>query len=339
MSSPVWSLDRVSLKGHARARLDAVTLQIPQGITAVMGCSGAGKSSLLSLLAGFEKPESGTAIFYSPLDIRPTPDRLPLFWSPQDHGLWPHLTAIEHLVQVLPGTLERTVCEEWLEGFGLQSICDRLPAELSQGERSRLSVARSLASGASALVLDEPLVHVDAVHLDEYWRVIERHVHTHGTSIVFSTHHPATVLRFARHVICLDEGRVTYSGAVAELYHNPPVREPAWLLGPCNWLPEDLSSFFDDDKPDDNRPRLMDVSQGVRPERLVVESDENGLLEVVSVTPIGGLVELQVQSVANDGSVPFRLFASSSNVRLGAGPQARISVLPPEPRHSSRGKE
>jgi iron(III) transport system ATP-binding protein len=89
----IWRLTDVTLAGRSRPRLDAVTLTIPPGVTAVLGESGAGKTSLLNLLVGFERPSSGRV-------DRST--NASLFWSPPDHGLWPHQTVREHLESVRP---------------------------------------------------------------------------------------------------------------------------------------------------------------------------------------------------------------------------------------------
>ena len=85
MNTTLWTLDRVTLG----RRLRDVTLTIERGVTAVLGHSGAGKTSLLNLLVGFESADSGevSARFDRGAHARP------LFWAPQDDGLWPHLTA------------------------------------------------------------------------------------------------------------------------------------------------------------------------------------------------------------------------------------------------------
>ena len=89
---PLWTLSQVFL---GPARLESISLSIEPGVTVVLGWSGAGKTSLLNVLVGFEKPERG--ILDGPKS---------LYWSPQNHGLWPHCTAREHL--------ELVRCAEWL---------------------------------------------------------------------------------------------------------------------------------------------------------------------------------------------------------------------------------
>src|SRR5512142_2008575 len=97
MSDWLWSLSYVSLGRGDGARLKSLTLDIHPGVTAVMGASGSGKTSLLNLLMGFERPTRGTITN----TISSLGRALPLYWVPQEGGLWPHLTAAQHLRVVM----------------------------------------------------------------------------------------------------------------------------------------------------------------------------------------------------------------------------------------------
>ena len=89
MNNVLWKLDRVILNGTPEPRLEDLSLEISRGITAVVGHSGAGKTSLLNLLVGFEQPDRGSVLSELPAES----GRLPLFWVPQNDGLWPHLSG------------------------------------------------------------------------------------------------------------------------------------------------------------------------------------------------------------------------------------------------------
>ena len=86
------------LAGARGDRLTDVSVTVHAGTTAVIGRSGAGKSSLLHVLAGFETPTHGSV----QANLGTGTERLPLFWSPQDGGLWPHLSVLAHLEAVAP---------------------------------------------------------------------------------------------------------------------------------------------------------------------------------------------------------------------------------------------
>lgn len=250
MTDVLWQLQSIDMPG----RLTSVDLTIAPGVTAVIGPSGAGKTTLLNLLVGFERPARGT--IQSNLD--PADHHLPLFWSPPDGGLWAHLSAADHLHYVSSDAKRNAAL---LDDFDLAHRADAKPAALSQGERSRLAVARALAADAAALVMDEPLAHVDPSRLDRYWAALRRH--SADASLVFATHDPRRVLAEADHVICLAEGRVTYAGDVDTLYHHPPTEALARALGDANWLPGDP-------------PRCL------RPHAVTIEPDEAGTYTVVS---------------------------------------------------------
>jgi ABC-type multidrug transport system ATPase subunit len=208
--SALFRLNHVSLSGPRRPRLAEVTLEIPQGRTAIVGPSGAGKTSLLNLLAGFERPESGRLE-----TTAQSASRLPVFWSPADGGLWPGISIVDHIRLVMPRRENGSTPEEWLEKFDLQDVAARHVEELSAGERSRLSVARALAADAEVLVLDEPLVHVDRERLDRYWSVITEVCVARGTSLVFSSHQVIDA-RHADRVIGMEMGRVVQNCSFGE---------------------------------------------------------------------------------------------------------------------------
>tara|TARA_R110002111_G_scaffold153375_1_gene220181 strand:- start:145063 stop:146925 length:1863 start_codon:yes stop_codon:yes gene_type:complete len=269
--SYLWSLKQVRFNGASGVRLADIELEIPQGMTAVMGYSGAGKTSLLNLLVNYESPDQGTITRISPhFESAPA---LELFWVPHSLGLWPQYTVLEHLTLVHPDLESQPeIIDDLLNSFRLTAVRDQCPGQLSQGEASRLAVARALASQAKVLVMDEPLVHVDQAHWSLYWKTIRRYCQDNHASLIFSTHLPELVLREAEHIVCLDEGKVVYSGAVDELYYAPPSYQIATYLGPVN----DLTSA----STQSDLCRKSSEASLVRPEQLLLEKDEHSLWEV-----------------------------------------------------------
>ena len=273
----LWSLADVSL---APKRLRGITLDIPHGVTAVIGWSGAGKTSLLNLLVDFEKPDAGK--------IAGAPR---VAWVPQNGGLWPHCTVREHL--------EITRCssgdiDALLTAFDLEEKERALPHELSEGEQSRLSVARALSATADVLVMDEPLVHVDPARVGKYWQVIREHLARTGASLVFSTHEPEAALGEAEHVVCLAEGRVLHAGQVAELYANPPTQELMGFLGAGNWFtPEDAARFG------------VEANRCIRPERLAIQPAQDSTIVVESARFKGSVEEVVLRDSASNAQRTF----------------------------------
>ncbi|MBI3863428.1 MAG: ABC transporter ATP-binding protein, partial [Planctomycetia bacterium] len=284
MNETVWKLDNVTLWGQPRPRLAGVTVEIGTGATAVLGHSGAGKTSLLNLLVGFERPDSGTIVE----SIQHSDDRLPMFWCPPGDGLWPHLTVAQHLQSVVRETSDRQAkIAELLAAFNLSDKMGRLPDQLSQGECSRLALARAVASDARVLVLDEPLVHVDPAGSRTYWEILRKCLGDPSrTAVVFSTHSPEVVLRDAQQVICLSEGRAVYSGSVQQLYYSPPSADLAWCLGPANWVgDEDTRAWL---------PGRTPERRCYRPEEVCVALAEESPLIVQASKFAGSVCELEL---------------------------------------------
>ena len=201
--TPLFRLTDVTLAGAQRPRLSHISAEIVAGVTVVLGASGSGKTSLLNLLVGMERPDSGrieTSI--------PANDRLPLFWSPADGGLWPGVSIVDHLRLVMPGSAQPAAIQDWLDRFDLTSAAAETVEQLSAGERSRLSIARALAADATVLVLDEPLAHVDRERLPKYWGVIRETVSARGTSLIYSSHQIADGAH-ADHVVTMQAGQLT----------------------------------------------------------------------------------------------------------------------------------
>ncbi len=234
MGETLWKLENVFLGGPGHPRLHDVSLLITKGSTAVVGPSGAGKTSLLNILVGFEKSDRGDANFSPSKNCR-----LPLYWVPQSGGLWPRYTVREHLEIVLPDPAKRGEISGLLESFDLADKTGSLPHQLSQGEQARLSAARAIMSGADVLVMDEPFVYVDLERRDRCWEAVREKLAETGASLIFSTHSPETALGEAERAVCLDEGRIVYEGRMEDLYRRPPNEDLARFLGEANWLSQE----------------------------------------------------------------------------------------------------
>ena len=298
-ADPLWQLDAVSL---APARLRDVTLAIPHGVTAVVGWSGAGKTSLLNLLAGFVQPDRGK--------IAGEPR---VAWVPQNGGLWPQCGTREHLE--IAGASEET-CDALLASFDLSEKVRAFPHELSEGEQSRLAVARALAANATVLVMDEPLVHVDPARAGNYWRKIRDHVSLTGASLVFSTHEPEAALSEAAHVICLREGRVLHAGGTFALYDNPPTPEAMDCLGAGNWFtPDEAKRWLGVEFADE---------RCLRPERVGIESSERDGFTVESARFCGSIAEVTLR---DDRTGTSRMFFHRPIAALRPGARAIIRLL------------
>ncbi len=304
----LWQCHDVTVHGVNAPRLERVSLSLRGGITAVLGSSGAGKSTLLNILVGFEKPDAG--------HIRSLPgingNRLPVFWVPQEEGLWPHLTAREHL---RTAASPATDVDPFLAMFDLSALGDRRPDQLSVGERSRLSVARALAAAAAVLVMDEPLAHVDRSRADACWDALISHVRQTGTSLVYATHSPCAVLGYADRVVYLRRGRVHHDGTVDDLYRHPPTCDLAECLGPANWFePAETETWLGTG---------MESPVCCRPAHTALQPDGNAPLTVARARFSGDTV---VAELAHDGGATRRIVLALRAYRPRTGDRVRIVV-------------
>ncbi len=196
---------------------------------AVVGPSGSGKTLLLRLLAGLETPDRGAAwLGDTPLHTRPT-ERRRLGYVPQEYGLFPHLTVWQQLtfgVEADPG-----LARYWSEGLGLAGLEQRVPAQLSAGQRQRVALARALACAPRLLLLDEPFSALDAPireSLRREMRALQREL---GMATLLVTHDPVEAAFLADDMLVLAEGTVLQAGPVAAVLGHPASPRVARLLG------------------------------------------------------------------------------------------------------------
>jgi nitrate/nitrite transport system ATP-binding protein len=191
--------------------LEDINLEVERGeIVAIVGYSGAGKTTLISLIAGLIQPDAGT-ITLNDLEITaPGPDRGVVF---QNYSLLPWLSAFENVLlavtQAFPNwslTKKEQHTQKYLELVNLGAAKDKKPGELSGGMRQRVSLARALAMDPQILLLDEPLSALDALTRatlqDEISRIREE---THKT-VVLITNDPDEGIYLADRIIPLTSG-------------------------------------------------------------------------------------------------------------------------------------
>lgn len=322
MSDHLWRLAHLTMNGNERPRLHDITLTIHRGITAIVGYSGAGKTSLLNLLAGMESADAGTIEFCHPASA--AEQSLPLFWVPQDGGLWPHMTAYDHIAAVsetfgTDGNSSDQV-DNLLQNFDLLQCRDALPCHMSKGEQSRLSVARCLAARAAVMLMDEPLAHVDPVRRTHYWKLIRDKCRNRDVSLVFSTHEPEAAIRESNNIVCLSDGKIIFSGLTTELYNQPPDAVAGEFLGPVNWFSKAEAEIWL------NSELQEIVPCGFRPEAICLEQSESDSPHVVSFHFFGSYAETVLchQPSAQQKTI----FHRPMSQQIAAGQHVTIKVQP-----------
>lgn len=204
-------LQHVSKSFGAAPVLSDVTLSLERGeFVAIVGYSGSGKTTLISLIAGLQKPDTGT-VKLNDLEITaPGPDRGVVF---QNYSLLPWLTVFENISlaveQVFPNfsaEKNRQHVERFIAMVNLTPARDKLPRQLSGGMRQRVSVARALAMDPQILLLDEPLSALDALTRATLQDEIERIWRQNQKTVVLITNDVDEALLLADRIIPLTPG-------------------------------------------------------------------------------------------------------------------------------------
>ncbi len=230
-------------KGYAlQPVLRGVDLEVPAGsLTAVLGLSGCGKTTLLRVIAGFERAERGTvSLAGEPLDGGRTflpPERRGVGYVPQEGALFPHLSVRENVGFALSRSERRgKEVGRLLEMVGLSALGERMPSELSGGEQQRVALARALARRPRALLLDEPFSSLDASLRSRVREEVHELLREQGVTTVLVTHDQEEALSLADTVAVLRDGRIVQQGAPPQLYESPADEPLARFLGAVNLL-------------------------------------------------------------------------------------------------------
>jgi putative ABC transport system ATP-binding protein len=215
-------LSRVYGTGEAEVRaLDGVSVDFPAGrFTAIMGASGSGKSTLMHVLAGLDRPTSGTVevdgVDLGSLDDKRLTElrREKIGFVFQSFNLLPVLNARENIV--LPLSIAgRKGDQEWIdrliETVGLGDRLTHLPSELSGGQQQRVAVARALVSRPAVVFGDEPTGNLDSKSSGEVMNLLRRSVDEFGQTVIMVTH-DAGAAAYADRIVVLADGRIVHDG-------------------------------------------------------------------------------------------------------------------------------
>jgi molybdate transport system ATP-binding protein len=216
---------------HARSgtfELSA-TFRADAPIVGLFGRSGAGKTTVVNAIAGIGKPDrgsisiNGTMLFDSTRGIDIPPERRRIGYVFQDALLFPHLDVQRNLLygQKLCPAVDRFIEPARIVGLlGLDRLLRRAPMTLSGGERQRVAIGRALLAQPRILLMDEPLVALDAARKDEVLEYIERLRDDVRIPIVYVTHSRSEIARLADAVVVLTHGRCTAVGNAESMLNN-----------------------------------------------------------------------------------------------------------------------
>jgi sulfate/thiosulfate transport system ATP-binding protein len=235
--------------------LDNVDLTVQSGaLTALLGPSGGGKSTLLRIIAGLEKPDTGAVEIDGQDATRLAPRHRDVGFVFQHYAAFTHLSVYRNVafgleIRKRPKDEIRHRVHELLELVHLEQFADRLPSQLSGGQRQRMALARALAVEPKVLLLDEPFGALDAKVRKELRDWLRRlHDEVHVTTL-FVTHDQEEALEVSDEIVVINDGRVEQIGTPDELYDKPTNQFVMSFLGPVTALsnrlvrPHDIEVF------------------------------------------------------------------------------------------------
>jgi multiple sugar transport system ATP-binding protein len=233
------TLQSITKNFGALRALDQVSFSIHDGeFFVLLGPSGAGKTTTLRVIAGLERPDSGSVLFDGqPVDGLSPPLRDVAFVF-QQYSLYPTMSVYDNLAFPLRAPLRRLPEPEIkarvthiAEVLRISHLLERKTARLSGGEMQRVSIGRAIVRNPRIFLMDEPLSNLD-FKLREALRVELKHLQkTQGSTTLFVTHDQIEALTMADRIAVLSQGRIVQIGTPTEIYDHPATTFVAQLVG------------------------------------------------------------------------------------------------------------
>jgi sulfate/thiosulfate transport system ATP-binding protein len=237
-------VESVSKRFDEFVALEDVSLEVRDGsLTALLGPSGGGKSTLLRVIAGLEQPDAGRVMIAGEDATAKPPQRRNVGFVFQHYAAFKHMTVRKNVafgltIRKRPKDETDARVDELLELVHLDGFADRYPSQLSGGQRQRMALARALAVQPRVLLLDEPFGALDATVRKELRAWLRRlHDEVHVTT-VFVTHDQEEAMEVAEQIVVLNHGLVEQVGSPRELYERPANEFVMRFIGPVTPLGE-----------------------------------------------------------------------------------------------------
>ncbi len=249
---PLLEIRSISKKFGDFTAVNNVDLDIYQGeLFCLLGGSGCGKTTLLRMLAGFEKPSSGQIIIDGQDMSEVPPYKRPTNMMFQNYALFPHMTVEKNIAFGLEqdGIAKTEIADKIdsiLKLVELQDYQKRRPQQLSGGQRQRVALARALVKEPKLLLLDEPLAALDKKLREQTQFELMNIQDKVGVTFVVVTHDQEEAMTLSTRIAVMDKGRFIQTGTPTEIYEYPRNRFVADFIGSANILVGKVVSKIDD---------------------------------------------------------------------------------------------
>ncbi len=239
---PLVSLRNLNKHYGDFAAVDNISLDIKDGeFLTFLGSSGSGKSTTLSMLAGFETPSSGEILVNGQSLVNVPPHKRDIGMVFQRYSLFPHLSVRDNIafplaIRKLAAAERDKRVDAMLKLVQLEQFAHRRPSQLSGGQQQRVAIARALVYEPRILLMDEPLGALDKKlreDLQDELRQLHRRL---GITIVYVTHDQEEAMRLSQRIAIFSHGKIVGLGSGYDLYQSPPNAFVASFLGNSNFL-------------------------------------------------------------------------------------------------------
>ncbi len=244
------SLQNVSKSFGDQVALENVTMTVPDGsFVVLLGPTGAGKTTILRMVSGLDKPDSGQILINGEDAASQSPAERNMAMVFQQYSLYPHLSVRQNLAFPLKSPMLRTPEDEIIrkvdavaETLQISHKLDNKATELSGGEMQRVSIGRALVRKPQIFLMDEPLSSLDAKLRSDLRIELKRIQASLGATMLYVTHDQVEAMTMATHVGVLDHGKLVQFGSPREIYEDPVSIYSASRLGSpkINILPAEI---------------------------------------------------------------------------------------------------
>lgn len=240
----------ISKEYRGQSVLEGIDFAVESGtFTVVFGGPGCGKSVVLRLMTGLEKPTSGR-VFMREVDVtNVAPGERNIGYVPQMFALYPHFKVYDNIayplrLMGLPAQEVDPIVQRTAEMLRISPLLGKSPDQLSGGEKQRVALARGIVKQTNIYVLDDPLTGLDFKLREQLFDDLQTTQQSLAATFVYTTSDPLEALMLAENIVVLDDGHVVEAGRLDDVYTNPQHVRTMELLGfpSANLLPGSIQA-------------------------------------------------------------------------------------------------